>query len=294
MAPEVLFSNMNVGMSPALLWTPNKLGAFVSAAGFDGVELFPLVWPVERYATAEGLVVRSLHQSFRMPLRPDNTNSFADEGVRTSVDIMLTSPFGRLLMPTIDESVTHMAKMQKACKERLPGVFYPRADEDRDRIQLIASMTTDHFYQPTDHVARLIGAENPQVMVDMLSMRGYTGLVYDVFHARRVYPNTQKTVSDVESSLPVLAPQVKSIHLSLGRLDFAKVQPHIPTVQELSAMLQGTVGGQLGEILQILKAQQPKSIVLEVTMGALKAVTHKKDVLGQYRSLVETTRSFFA
>lgn len=300
----IYFSNANFGPR-ALFTSPERIGAFAAEAGFDGVEIVPLRYSAERYARAirkADLVIGSLHQGFRTSNEEINTCAMVGETGLNRTDRLMRLPIlGPLLIgPDMQGSADFMAAVQAKTEMHVPGTFYPQQDQERDRQNLLVASTTEKLFQPTDHVTRLIGASSVQDMLDKLMGRGYTGVVFDTFHARRKYVNTPETVSHIEVSLGQLLPAIKALHISLGRTEYNGSQPHIHTMRELQKALRGEFNGELGEMLEEIRTKRRPNlqyIVLESTMGSVgKAanVKQRADLVKAYADIAENVRGFFA
>jgi hypothetical protein len=176
-------------------------------------------------------------------------------------------------------------------------VLYPQRVAKTDRRLIKDSRTDTPLFQPTDHVARLFGAESLEQFQDASARRGF-GYVWDTFHARRRYGHDEKgVISDTSTSLPALAPNTTAIHLSLHRTDIPG-ESHIPTRQEAVDAVEGFYTGGLATDLTILREQgKVDYVVVEATLGGIAAaaeVTQLDDIQKAYASVAEGFRAFWA
>jgi hypothetical protein len=213
-------------------------------------------------------------------------------------NLAIRSPIGRLLLSSMQASATYMSTVQSIMGRLVPGVFYPQEDSHRDTSTLRDSGTNLKLFQPTDHVARLLGVNTLEDLHAETARRGYDGYCFPTFHERRLFGKENPgLVSDTANSLEELAKKTKAVHIELNRVDFAAQEPHIPTRAELEAALQGNFNGELGEILTVVKELGNVGyIVIESVMGGLKKVTgHKKikDLQKDYQVIGDSARAFF-
>lgn len=284
--PDVVFTNANLAQSSMGLRSPSWIGEFAAGAGFDGVEYHPIYdlnFPAKSIVRAQQtgcLVLNSLHSSFRTNLASNDANQ-DPEVEKSRIDQLVSSRLGRLLMPEMVQSAKWMKTIQDRLPKRVPAIFYPQKSFSRDQLMLAKSGANCKLFQPTDHVARLFEVEIPRNLSMAMHNRGYDGYCADTFHMRRYYGRDKcqrGPVSDMETSLDYLAPQVRALHISLYRQDFAAREPHIPTEQELKAALSGAYTGQLKEIIDTcLEQSSVRYAVVELTSKDLACFTGHKD-----------------
>lgn len=300
--PKVVFANANLGLSPYTFKPTEWLGEYVREADFDGVEVHPLFHcakEVGQAALAGTIDINSLHQSFRATGHERNTNRFVNEGKASLVDMALATPAGRLLLPNMRASARYMQTVQSILGHSVPGVFYPQEDAQRDSLILETSETELKLFQPTDHVARLIGASSLVELRSLTSGRGYDGYCLDTFHGQRHYGREKAgIVSDLDRSLPNIAKNTRAMHISLNRADFAVTESHIPTREDLVDALKGRFNGRLLEMLSTVKELgSVEYVAVELTLDGLKDVTgHSKidDLQKDYQMIGSTVKTFFS
>lgn len=299
--PKIVFANANLGLSTYTFKPTEWLGDYVREAGFDGVEVHPLFHrakEVGQAALAGAIDINSLHQSFRATGPERNTNRFVNEGKTSIVDRTLATPVGRLLLPNMRASADYMQIVQSMMGHSVPGVFYPQEEGECDMSILATSETNLRLFQPTDHVARLVGATSLAELQLITEQRGYDGYCFDTFHGQRRYGReTPGVVSDLDHSLPDIAKDSKAVHISLNRADFAASEPHIPSRNDLIEVLSGAFTGRLHEILTAVKEQgEVAYVAVELTLDGLKDVTgHTKigDLQKDYQTIGNSIRTFF-
>ena len=292
-----MFANANLADSRYLLTPPAQMGQFAEEAGFDGVEWHPLFYPahlVTRAVRRGDLKINSLHQSFRINAQDGDTDNYESEPTLQAK--VVAGPLGRLVMPGVLQSAAFMATVQ-AETGPLPAVLYPQSDTEQDRQALQKAQAAYNIFQPTDHVARLLGAQTAEDLLTESAARGYSGLCIDTFHTQRRYQREQPgPISDLDAALPILAPHTQALHVSLNRRDIAS-ESHIPTEQDLHDALQGRFRGATREILDaVSELGSAQFVVLELTAGSLAEVTgHTKrdDIQKDYRQLRDSLADYF-
>jgi hypothetical protein len=302
LSPKIIFANGNFELSPYTFKPTEWLGEFARGAGFDGVEVHPIFHRAKEVAKAalNGQIdLNSLHQSFRATGPERNTNNFVDETSTGLVDTALSSPLGRLMLPNMSGSAKYMRSLQTMIGHSLPGIFYPQENPQRDVNILKTSGTEYKLFQPTDHVARLLGVTSLESLQAETRARGYDGYCLDTFHSQRLYGRDEAgLVSDLDKSLAYLAQYSEALHVSLNRVDFTDMEPHIPTRYDLIESLHGDFSGRLNEILTAIRqAGKIKFVVVELGMRGLKDLTHHtdiKDLQKDYEAIGNSLRTFFS
>ena len=222
------------------------------------------------------------------------------------------------------ERKLHPERQRSAWRD-VPGVFYPQERRSHDmRMRRDAGCSID-LSQPTDHVARLLAVTSPAELTSVLAARGY-GLrrtadggraqpgedgrtpehqgparpyVYDSFHGQRHYGAEQPgPVSDLDRSLGHLMSRASAVHFSVGRLDFAAKEPHIPTEQDLRDALTGNYRGATGDILAAAREQggNIEYVAVECEAGTLATVTGHTaltDLQKDYADIGNNLRAYF-
>ncbi|MGF7229077.1 MAG: hypothetical protein ACQR33_03770 [Candidatus Saccharibacteria bacterium] len=297
--PSIVFASANVAdpRGPLKIYNPEDLGYFVQSMAdehgqpyFDGgVELHPVMdlWAATPKRVAQAvadhkLVLNSLHASFRGTRRSHEINTLPEEGQRQAeksplaarvVGAAMASPLGRLLMPEVVNSSHYMADVQKRIGREVPVVLYPQLDVRLDAKARGAAHSRQKLIQPTDHVARLVGARCPEELVEkLIESNKYSGFVLDTFHAQRQYGRSEKgVISNLTSSLPIMAPYIKAGHLSLGRDDIPHESTELTaaTMRDVERALNGEFDGPTGEMVDLLSDQKVGYVVLEMTAGSL-------------------------
>jgi hypothetical protein len=300
-SPPIVFANGNFELSAYTFKPTEWLGEFVRDAGFDGVEVHPIFHRPKEIANAalKGQIdINSVHQSFRATGPERNTNMFAEESETSIIDAALRSPIGRLMLPNMRGSAKYMQTLQSIIGYSLPGIFYPQEDAQRD-IQILESSDTEYkLFQPTDHVAKLLGVTSLESLHAETTARGYDGYCLDTFHSQRFYGRDRAgLVSNLDKSLNDLVQNTKALHVSLNRADFTDAEPHIPTREDLITVLNGNFSGRLNEMLTAVReAGKAKFIVVELGMSGLKDLTHHthlKDLQKDYKEIGNSLRTFF-
>jgi len=293
-SPKVVFANGNVAQSPLALASMETLGRFVTDAGFDGVEWHPLFRSARSVVEAVDsgvLQLNSLHQTFRTNRHSRDTNRFG--GNPGLINRLIDSPLGGLMMPEVVASADYIAEIQTGINQSLPVVFFPQEQATVDRVTLNKVRASLSLFQATDHVARLVYAQDFRQFEDvMLEQRGYDGFVFDTLHVRRTYGSDPGIVSRNPFRL---LEHTRAVHLSLNRLDFAKSEPHILGKQELDDALSGEFTGFHRDVLDAVREQpQVKYVVVELASGALKrqAAERRLTVQQGYSQIAGNLRNF--
>jgi len=296
-------------MSPSALRSPGWLGEFAAGAHCDGVEYMPMFDMLPGHtpaaigrAVAKGeLKLNSLHATFREGQNSADTNKLPGDPGAENPSLkgrIIGSPLGRLILPEVCESADVMNQIQLAANRCVPVVLYPQADAEKDRRQIEAAHSLRHLFQPTDHVARLVGAANIVEFDEETSgVRGYD-YVIDTFHLRRRYGRDEPgVVSDFRTSVPYMAPNTSALHLSLNRTDIPG-EPHIPTEAEARKALKGVYDGELKEMLDVVKETGFASfVVIEATSNGIADLTgHKSmgDIQSAYADIADGFREYWA
>lgn len=291
--PAIVFASANVAdpRSPLTMYKPAEIGHFVSGMtdSFDepifdgGVELHPVMdlWCASPEAVAEAvaigdLALNSLHASFRYTARTRRINNPDDRYITPpnlkdrALQAMIASPIGRILAPEMVNSSHYMAKVQKALgRENMPMVLYPQSDPRLDEQQRKAVKTNQKLLQPTDNVARQCGAQTPEEFVELLIESGrYDGFVLDTFHAQRRYGYDEPgVISNLDRSLPVLAPYVRAGHLLLGREDLfpGESEQFVKQAkQDVERVFEHAITGPVHHMLQYLRECRVGYVALEM------------------------------
>ncbi len=304
---KVVFSSINIAGSPHALRSPQWLGEFAQGAHCDSVEYMPVFDKLTGHtpravghAVVAGLLnINSLHASFReraesagtnQPSKPDHQPGLAER--------VLSGRMGRIILPEVFESAAVMAQIQQRMGKQVPAVLYPQAQFACDRAQIADAAASRHMFQPTDHVAKLVGATNlGKFDHTMRTVRGYE-YVLDTYHVRRTYGEASRgIVSDTYHSVPYMAASTTALHLSLGRTDIPG-ESHIPTEAEARAALHGEYSGELRDMLDVVKAWGSVGYaVIEATSGSLTELTGHagiKDAQLAYADIADGFREYWA
>ena len=297
---KIALASTSLTAGTGLLHKPEWLGEFAQEAGYDGIEWHPTVHSPRHVAAAVNsgaLTVVSLHASSRTNevSRGIELDPYAQRGWRQR---LLDGPLGRLVMPETVASARWMQQLQRGIGTTLPAVFYPQLHADVDQQMLASAQARRNLLRPSDHVARLTGAETPDALGAEMRRRGYQGYCIDTVDVRR-RDGTEQTgvVSDLERSLPALAVQARAVRVSLNDQRAVQGEPNIPSQQELRETLQGVYRGELRSILDAVRA--PGRIdyaVVALTTGALAEVTgvrRREDFVAAYRDIGSGLRAYF-
>ncbi|HEU4914153.1 MAG TPA: hypothetical protein VFT16_01980 [Candidatus Saccharimonadales bacterium] len=186
----------------------------------------------------------------------------------------MTSRVGRLVLPEARESASIMGAIQEEIGERLPVTLYPQRSMEQEYAQVRAARGKVHLFQPRDQVARLTRTNT--LMGFAGNLRGLRGYDYalDTYHVRRRYGSDEPgVISNTELSVPFMAPNTRSLHLSLNRGDISG-ESHIPTLLEAQQALRGEYTGELRDMLDTVKAEgSPEYTVIEATLDGIAAAS---------------------
>ncbi|HTE22540.1 MAG TPA: hypothetical protein VK674_05875 [Candidatus Limnocylindria bacterium] len=287
---EVVFSNQNIldtdprtNLGNLFRYTPGRLGEFAAAAGFDGVQWMPIfdmvpghgIGAIKRAVDARELVVNSWHQGWRHTPRsrrqdrvPGEVSNRGSWAARVAIN---TPGVGRVVFgPTVMGSARAIGKAQEelACSGTRDAVFYPHANPQLDNKQIAAAQPDKALIQPHDKEARRVGASTlGEFDHKMRIVRGYNGYALDtgwVHHPSTIGP---QVISNIEASVPYLAPYSPEVHLSVGRLDQGRSEA---SMTELRGALNGNYAGDIGYMLGVVKeAGKVKRVVVETPLSSV-------------------------
>lgn len=301
---DVVFSSINLAGSRYGLMPLEWLGKFAREAHCDGVEYMPLydMLPgrtpkaVGQAVKSGALVLNSLHATFR------ETRNSASELTdvtkkRTARSKIMSSKLGRVVLPEVTESAKILRAIQNQANIKIPVTLYPQRSLEGELRQINDAGGSRHLFQPMDGVARLTNSTSLTGFdEEMRITRGYDYAV-DTYHIRRRYGNDGPgLVSDTTTSVPLMAPHTRSLHLSLNRSDMSR-EPHIPTLEEAKQALQGEYTGELRDILDAIKDNgDPGFVVIEATLGGIAMASGYSD-LGDiqkgYADIADGFRSYW-
>lgn len=295
----IYFSAANFGVR-VLRTSPEQIGEFAAEAGYDAVEVVPFrdrPDAIVRAVETGSLAVGSLHQGFRASRIERNACALVGEVGLNFTDRVMRLPLvgSQIVRPDMLGSADFMSRIQKGIGRQLPGTFYPQEYSAHDKRILDQAHTSEKLFQPTDHVAYLVGAPTVDAMKINTKERGYTGYVLDTFHVRQQYPYAERTVSTERAIFETIAPAAIGAHLSLGRFEFEATQPTIPTRQELVDALNGKFRGQLAEMLRVLANNEHlQYVVVELVQSSIAQVMKgrqtRADMVQAYKDIASLLR----
>jgi hypothetical protein len=198
---------------------------------FDGIEAWQArPWP--HYQLAHGFVnsveregILSVHQSF----------------VHWDLEVHRRKPstlVTHALLPDINTSLKDLKAVRRHIGD-VNVVVYPghqkKKIEDTGFTNRLIQLTPEYTYQK--------GVNDLQQLPEVLEEDGFTGICWDIVHARRSERHTQRPslFKDWRKTLPFLIENglLQEVHLAVGRIDLLP-EHQLQTMHELEDVIQGS------------------------------------------------------
>lgn len=292
--PKVLFSNANLVETANVVAPPHRpilspraVGKFAMQAGYDGVDWHPF-FPLfpgspEQFAKAVqtgDIAEFTLHQSFNN--EPLNKNP----GLRNK---FLASAVGqKLMLPTVADSVSFMADIQKQTGRNVPVVYFPHREINDDIAMHAQGQASVNLFQPKAKELEWWGVDSAADMQIEMLERGYYSC-FDTHHGQ--------VGGKFGLLLAGAAPLTRAIHLSVARYDTPSSEVDI--VGDFMAARSGNYTGKIGEVFNTVDAQSgpPEFVVVEAPIsGVMHATgyTALHDIQRVYQELAEGVQARYA
>jgi hypothetical protein len=305
-SPRIIFANANIAdpmFGPLRLFRPASVGEFAARRGYDGVEWTPIFdltcaspRAIVRAARNQQLNLNSLHAAARSHVWSRNNPSEQRRGLQ---DVAMTLPIGRLVMPRVTNSSKFIQKVRTGLNTPAPAVLYPQQNQRLDARAIRLAGDGPILMQPTDDIARIIGARTVEEFVEKTIENGpWDGFVLDTVHAQRRYGADEPgVISNLGKSLPVLAPYIQAGHFGINRLDVIGNEPDLAstTRQDLRNALNGRYTGGTADVLAAVRESDASYVVVESTAGAMAETLDEHSTRGlaeQYATIAAGLRVY--
>lgn len=271
----------NATLIAAFSWNTSKHIAVARESGYQGVELWPQRMRGRRFKAGrlahlsdiEKTGITSIHQS-----------------VARAGDQSLRGKQIALFLPEETASLKDLREIKQYLGD-IPVVFM-----EAPQSFLQETGFSQRGIQTSPELCDAIGATNAEEFVEKIKLMGFSHVVIDTHHIRRPHIKTGKPnpLRDWRSSLPILLPHTKELHIGVGRTDFGNI-PAEQTRDELDDLLTG--GQKNTEIVQMLRMIGESGwnglVVVEMRPNELPGKNHfgqlpKRTLIAHYEKIKQT------